>query len=246
MSHYSPKIDLPKEYPIEEVLAQVGSRTVDWDGYAIWMNSSRYRLFREKGVTCVTCGRKGDFFLIRKNRGPTKKERDAHFNLWSREPKGSLILMTQDHILPRSKGGSFHLSNLQTMCSPCNQKKGNGEKRTSLGLEGRRRPRAKIDGKWVYLPRVRKKYLEPEYRRAWREFKAAYNEGEFDPSVYDWRVEVRDIPVEDGTVPRVCITAWNGGPEPSALFAVMGGIGPEAEADAREVLEKDLGVEVRA
>jgi 5-methylcytosine-specific restriction endonuclease McrA len=33
--------------------------------------------------------------------------------------------MTQDHIVPRAKGGKNHISNLQTMCYECNYEKGN-------------------------------------------------------------------------------------------------------------------------
>jgi 5-methylcytosine-specific restriction endonuclease McrA len=36
-----------------------------------------------------------------------------------------LVLMTQDHIMPRSKGGANRLENLQTMCCVCNNRKGN-------------------------------------------------------------------------------------------------------------------------
>jgi 5-methylcytosine-specific restriction endonuclease McrA len=34
-------------------------------------------------------------------------------------------LMTKDHILPVSRGGSNAVTNLQTMCSTCNAAKGN-------------------------------------------------------------------------------------------------------------------------
>lgn len=37
---------------------------------------------------------------------------------------GSTEQLTIDHIQPVSKGGSHHHSNLQTLCYPCNQKKG--------------------------------------------------------------------------------------------------------------------------
>jgi 5-methylcytosine-specific restriction endonuclease McrA len=42
-----------------------------------------------------------------------------------------LILMTVDHRIPKSKGGSDDLSNLQTMCHSCNHKKGSKIEDTS-------------------------------------------------------------------------------------------------------------------
>lgn len=38
---------------------------------------------------------------------------------------GHEVLMTRDHIIPRSRGGSEGLENMQTMCTKCNSKKGN-------------------------------------------------------------------------------------------------------------------------
>lgn len=34
---------------------------------------------------------------------------------------------TLDHIIPRSKGGTFALHNLRLACSPCNNKRGNSD-----------------------------------------------------------------------------------------------------------------------
>ena len=35
--------------------------------------------------------------------------------------------LTVDHVVPRSKGGSDHLDNLQLLCAACNSLKGNRE-----------------------------------------------------------------------------------------------------------------------
>ena len=47
-----------------------------------------------------------------------------HFNLYAIGENGNWILMTKDHITPKSRGGRDHLSNLQTMCDQCNNRKG--------------------------------------------------------------------------------------------------------------------------
>lgn len=74
----------------------------------------------KRSQACVTCGIVGSVFHL--ERVEWKDER-PHFNLYA-EKDGELILMTQDHIRPRAKGGRDILSNLQTMCYPCNFAKG--------------------------------------------------------------------------------------------------------------------------
>jgi len=50
---------------------------------------------------------KDQFFKERMNTaGP------YHFNLYGYDTEGNEVLLTKDHILPKSKGGTDHLSNL--------------------------------------------------------------------------------------------------------------------------------------
>ena len=43
---------------------------------------------------------------------------------WSCVTCGSHVALTVDHIVPVARGGSDDLDNLQTMCQPCNSRKG--------------------------------------------------------------------------------------------------------------------------
>lgn len=86
--------------------------------------SLRYDVFK-KSTKCVSCGIEGTFFAkeIAKKQLENNPNNKYHFNLYAKIGE-SEIMMTKDHIKPVCKGGSNNLSNLQTMCKPCNEKKG--------------------------------------------------------------------------------------------------------------------------
>jgi hypothetical protein len=91
---------------------------VRFDGDPIDISSYRYDMFYAKGVSCVSCGVVGKYF-IKERLGI----RPFHFNLYGLDSDGKEVLMTVDHIYPRGKGGKDELSNFQPMCSPCNSRK---------------------------------------------------------------------------------------------------------------------------
>lgn len=112
----------PKKYAINEILSKVAKNAdrVDFDGDLVKMNSQRYRLFKENGVKCVKCDIEGLYFIKEKS----NSEYPYHFNLYGVKDDGTEVLMTKDHIVPKSKGGANKLSNYQVMCANCNLKKG--------------------------------------------------------------------------------------------------------------------------
>lgn len=81
--------------------------------------SLRLRTFL-RSLKCVKCGIQGEFFI--KTR--TKEDERWHLDLYALRD-GEPVLMTKDHIIPRSKGGKDRMDNLQTMCCECNEEKGN-------------------------------------------------------------------------------------------------------------------------
>lgn len=82
--------------------------------------SMRLRTYT-KGTDCVVCGLKGAFFASeRQSLQATSK---YHYNLYGYNEKGEEVMMTSDHIIPKSKGGVNGLKNRQPMCYPCNQAK---------------------------------------------------------------------------------------------------------------------------
>lgn len=94
---------------------------VKLDGDIIKGNSQRYQLFFTKGTKCVCCGIEGKYFAKEKR----IKDKSYHLNLYGIDNSGKEVLITKDHIIPKSKGGKDELENYQTMCIRCNENKGN-------------------------------------------------------------------------------------------------------------------------
>jgi hypothetical protein len=79
----------------------------------------RVKFFRKKGTDCVSCGCVGAFFALEMD-----KSGGISIDLYGIDTNGVERLMTIDHVIPKSKGGSSNIDNLQPMCERCNQKKG--------------------------------------------------------------------------------------------------------------------------
>jgi len=94
---------------------------IDINDQSVNMSSLRLLCFKEKGIKCVTCGIEGKFLALEKG----IKDKTYHVNMYALDQEGDEVLMTKDHIHPKSKGGKDHISNMQTMCKVCNEEKGN-------------------------------------------------------------------------------------------------------------------------
>jgi 5-methylcytosine-specific restriction endonuclease McrA len=89
--------------------------------FTVPMGSQRYELFASKGIKCVDCGIEGSYFALEKDISDSTSR--FHLNLYGKDENGDEVMITKDHILPKSKGGENKLSNYQPMCYKCNQKK---------------------------------------------------------------------------------------------------------------------------
>jgi 5-methylcytosine-specific restriction endonuclease McrA len=89
-------------------------------GKIVYMNSTRYQVFK-RNRRCVFCGVEGVYMALEADKNAKPKSRRHHFNLYTNKGR----LMTQDHKIPLSLGGTDDLSNLQCACTNCNKHKGN-------------------------------------------------------------------------------------------------------------------------
>lgn len=140
------------KYKLEEILPFIGTgmprkQLVTAQGtFNVKMNSPRLECFK-RNQTCVACGMKGEMFRLQRHHkhGTPRShmkcfikecpwcslrpiihvgDNSPHLNMYGRNAHGSIILFTQDHIIPRCAKGSNKQDNLQVMCTKCNGLKG--------------------------------------------------------------------------------------------------------------------------
>jgi 5-methylcytosine-specific restriction endonuclease McrA len=79
----------------------------------------RHECFLKSGVVCAGCGLHASFFAWER-----QESGEWTLSLYGQR-EGADVYFTKDHIWPRSRGGANALDNYQTMCWPCNSRKGN-------------------------------------------------------------------------------------------------------------------------
>jgi 5-methylcytosine-specific restriction endonuclease McrA len=118
-----------KEYEFEEwrryMSSMRGEKTVEISGYRVRIESARLRLLLSKlpgrGRVCANCGRVGEKVCLQIETKPYKsfpKDKGSFF-VYSSDG----VMLTCDHIFPKSKGGNTSSKNLQTLCQICNSHK---------------------------------------------------------------------------------------------------------------------------
>lgn len=125
---------IPSKLSIEEVLSKVDENTPKYKsevfhGVEVNIGIPNLKVFKVKGVKCANydhCGTIGHTFYLEKTPGNFSFSiyNDWHLNLYGTNKHGHEVMMTKDHIIPKSKGGPDHLDNYQPMCEACNHRKG--------------------------------------------------------------------------------------------------------------------------
>lgn len=112
-----------KIIPIEDVFKWIeeNPRRIYWGRSDYTINCKRAKIFYKKGLVCVTCGVIGKFFALEKD-----KSGSLHLNLYGYNDDDE-VLITVDHIVPKSKGGPNSMINYQTMCKICNENKADSD-----------------------------------------------------------------------------------------------------------------------
>lgn len=122
-------IQLSERIPVELVVEAMrkGEKTfpvINKEGILVNAGISSLRMLTyTKGTCCVNCEKEAHFFILEKMRNDHSS---GHLNLYHSRSDGSLVMMTSDHIIAKSRGGSnVHLENRQPMCCYCNFRKSN-------------------------------------------------------------------------------------------------------------------------
>ena len=96
-------------------------KRIYWERGDYTINTKRAKIFYKKGSICVNCGVEGTFFALERDKGG-----GIHLDLYGLIDKEE-VLITIDHIVPKSKGGVNKIINYQTMCKICNESKADSD-----------------------------------------------------------------------------------------------------------------------
>lgn len=112
------------EFKLDEILELIRSEKAKakLGGFIVKVAGVRLSTFATKGVDCICCGAKGDHFKLETN--SKKPPQGLHLNLYALNSNGHYVMMTKDHEILKSAGGSDSLSNMNPMCVTCNSKRG--------------------------------------------------------------------------------------------------------------------------
>ena len=96
---------------------QVDGRTISApSGVALWKTC----IETYKPLKCWQCGVEADRFIVKHH--VNDRNKPPVLELFAHTGK-SLVMMTRDHIVPKSLGGLDHVDNLRPACERCNGKR---------------------------------------------------------------------------------------------------------------------------
>ena len=120
---------------VDDLLPKLEAALAHWDDESlVWaiddvkvILTFRHNVFvhaaNEGTLKCAHCQLQATHFAIEKVAASKAWPESWALNLYG-SPHEKRTYFTQDHIVPKSKGGPTDLDNLQVMCWPCNLRKG--------------------------------------------------------------------------------------------------------------------------
>lgn len=112
------------EFSVEEGIQLILSKQDRYNGVHFDIRRrarTRLEMFSRGQTTCAHCGLKGTMFRI--ERHANDHVFPACLNLYGHDEQGKMLMLTHDHIVPKTYGGGNKIENAQVLCEKCNSKK---------------------------------------------------------------------------------------------------------------------------